>query len=176
VDIERARSLAEELLAESLPQRWAHTQGVARQARRLHERLGEDAELLEAAAWLHDVGYSPGLVQTGLHALDGARYLRDIHDESGLLSRLVAFHSGGEVEAEERGLFAVLLAEFPRPPEDLLGALTACDMTTGTDGFALCVEERVVEILRRYEAEHAVHRAVARSGPALIAEAHRTFG
>jgi hypothetical protein len=29
--------------------------------------------LPEAAAWLHDIGYAPGLAVTGLHALDGAR-------------------------------------------------------------------------------------------------------
>ncbi|HEX3192303.1 MAG TPA: hypothetical protein VHS30_21235 [Streptosporangiaceae bacterium] len=32
---------------------------------------------MEAAAWLRDIGYTPGLAVTGLHALDGARYLRD---------------------------------------------------------------------------------------------------
>jgi hypothetical protein len=40
--------------------------------------LGADADLLEAAAWLHDIGYAPGLVTSGLHRLDGARYLRDV--------------------------------------------------------------------------------------------------
>ncbi len=39
--------------------------------------LGADAGLLEAAAWLHDIGYLPELARTGLHGLDGARYLRD---------------------------------------------------------------------------------------------------
>jgi hypothetical protein len=32
---------------------------------------------LEAAGWLHDIGYAPGLAATGLYPLDGARYLRD---------------------------------------------------------------------------------------------------
>jgi hypothetical protein len=30
--------------------------------------LGADADLLEVAAWLHDIGYAPGLADTGLHA------------------------------------------------------------------------------------------------------------
>jgi HD superfamily phosphodiesterase len=72
-----AQQLARELLQESLPRRWAHVQGVAAQARGLAPVLGTDADLLEAAAWLHDIGYAPGLAVTGLHALDGARYLRD---------------------------------------------------------------------------------------------------
>ena len=51
-----------------------HVQGVAARAGNLASVLGADADLLEAAAWLHDIGYAPGLAVTGLHALDGARY------------------------------------------------------------------------------------------------------
>jgi hypothetical protein len=36
----------------------------------------KDRPVLVAAAWLHDVGYNPAVVSTGLHALDGARWLR----------------------------------------------------------------------------------------------------
>ena len=72
-----AEPLARALLQEPLPRRWAHVRGVAARARGLASVLGADADLLEAAAWLHDIGYTPGLAATGLHALDGARYLRD---------------------------------------------------------------------------------------------------
>lgn len=65
-----AEHLAQALLQDSLPRRWAHVQGVAAQARSLAPALGTDAELLEAAAWLHDIGYAPSLVVTGLHSLD----------------------------------------------------------------------------------------------------------
>ena len=60
-----------------MPRRWAHVQGVAARARGLAPVLGADADLLEAAAWLHDIGYAPDLAATGLHQLDGGRYLRD---------------------------------------------------------------------------------------------------
>jgi len=73
----RAEHFAQALLQEPLPRRWAHVLGVAARARSLAPVLGADAGLLEAAAWLHDIGYAPGLAVTGLHALDGARYLRD---------------------------------------------------------------------------------------------------
>jgi hypothetical protein len=63
--------LARELLQEPLPRRWAHVQGVAARARGLAPVLGADADLMEAAAWLHDIGYAPGLGATGLHQLDG---------------------------------------------------------------------------------------------------------
>jgi putative nucleotidyltransferase with HDIG domain len=72
-----AQHLARALLQEPLPRRWAHVQGVAARARSLAPVLGADADLLEAAAWLHDIGYTPDLATTGLHQLDGARYLRD---------------------------------------------------------------------------------------------------
>lgn len=47
---ERAYVLAESLLAEPLPRRWAHSLGVAVRARELRHILGEDAALMEAAA------------------------------------------------------------------------------------------------------------------------------
>ena len=59
-------------------------------ARGLAPVLGADADLLEAAAWLHDIGYAPSLVATGFHPLDGARYLRDTQHADAMLCRLVA--------------------------------------------------------------------------------------
>jgi putative nucleotidyltransferase with HDIG domain len=89
---------------ESPPRRWAHVQGVAARARDLASILGADDDLLEAAAWLHDIGYAPGLAVTGLHALNGARYLRDAQHADAMLCRLVAHHSCATIEAGERGL------------------------------------------------------------------------
>jgi hypothetical protein len=57
--------------------------------------FGADAELLEGAAWLHDIGYSPELVDT-FHPLDGARYLRDVCHADEKLCGLVAHHSYDE--------------------------------------------------------------------------------
>jgi hypothetical protein len=48
-DAGSARDLAGALLEDKLPRRWAHTQGVAGCAAGLHDLLGEDAELVEAA-------------------------------------------------------------------------------------------------------------------------------
>ena len=67
-----AQDLARTLLAYALPRRWAHVQGVAARACSLAPALGPDAEPIEAAAWLHDIDYLPGLAATGLHGLDGA--------------------------------------------------------------------------------------------------------
>lgn len=165
---DRAEEIARKLLEIPLPRRWAHTQGVATQARTLAPILGEDADLLEAAAWLHDIGYSPDLAITGFHPLDGARYLRDHEHADELLCRLVAHHSCAAIEAEERGLAGDLIRAFPPPPCDVLDALTYCDMTVGPDGQELNVETRLAEIHRRYGSGHVVTRAISRASPRII--------
>lgn len=162
-----ARGIAHNLLAVHLPRRWAHTRGVAAQASRLAAVLGDDADLVEAAAWLHDVGYAPDLVVSGFHPLDGARYLRDVEGADDVLSRLVAHHSCAEVEATERGLHRTLRAEFEPPRFDLIGALTFCDMTTDPDGAPISVSHRLAEIMARYGDEHVVSRSIRRSAPML---------
>ncbi|WP_206686252.1 HD domain-containing protein [Kribbella qitaiheensis] len=72
-----AATLAQSLLEQPLPRRWAHTIGVAEAARELAPGLRGMASTLEAAAWLHDIGYSPVIAASGFHPADGARYLRD---------------------------------------------------------------------------------------------------
>src|SRR5437763_827310 len=152
----RAESLARTLLADTLPRRWSHVQGVAARARTLKPSLGAEADLIEAAAWLHDIGYLSELVHTGLHGLDGARYLRDIQHAEPLLCRLVAHHSCAVIEAEERGLAQVLTHEFTAPLQHLADALTLCDMTTSPDGEHVQVHNRLAEIRDRYGTGHLV--------------------
>jgi hypothetical protein len=118
------------LLQEGLPRRWARDQGVAARARSLAAVLGAHADLLEAAAWLHDIGYAPGLAVTGLHALEDVRYLRDAQYADAMLCRLVAHHSCAMIEAGERGLADVLSLEFEPASYALSSVLTYCDMTT----------------------------------------------
>ena len=135
-----AQQLARALLQELLPRRWAHVQGVAARARSLAPVLGADAGLLEAAAWLHDIGYAPDLTVTGFHPLDGARYLRDTQHADALLCRLVAHHSCAIIEAGEHGLAGILSLEFTPAPDALSSVLTFCDMTTSPDGELVPVE------------------------------------
>jgi hypothetical protein len=104
--------------------------GAAARARSLAPALGADADLLEAVAWLQDIGYAPDLAATGLHALDGARHLRDAQRADAKLCRLVAHHSCAIAEAGERGLADVLSYEFEPAPHALSSVLTCCDMTT----------------------------------------------
>jgi hypothetical protein len=165
-----AREIARRVLADALPARWVHTQGVAGQARAVGPVLGWDTDLIEAVGWLHDIGYAPALAVTGFHPLDGARYLRDRQDAAPAVCALVAHHSGAVAEAAERGLSEPLLAEFPltgHSGEQVI-AITYCDFTTGPRGERLSPEERIAEILSRYEPGSPVHRAVQTSAPHLL--------
>jgi len=80
--------------------RWSHVQGVGAAADHLVSELnlGDDAEAVRSAAWLHDVGYAPALVQSGFHPIDGARFLRSQQTPE-LVVSLVAHHTGAEFEA-----------------------------------------------------------------------------
>ncbi|MFF0520183.1 HD domain-containing protein [Actinomadura nitritigenes] len=153
-----ASELARKHLETPLPRRWAHTQGVARQARTLAPILGGRADLLEAAAWLHDIGYAPDLVDTGFHPLDGARYLRDTHHADDHLYRLVAHHSCALIEARERNLGTLLVREFGNTSPALSEQLIYCDMTTSPEGKAVSLDARLTEIRERYGPTHVVTR------------------
>lgn len=169
-----ARTVAEAELAGRLPRRWAHSQGVARRATELAAVLGDRADLLAAAAILHDVGYAPRLAVTGFHPLDGARYLREVHDAGQQLVRLVANHSFALLEADERGLRKVLEAEFPLPKEQfLVDALAWCDVTTTPGGEPTTAAQRITEITSRYGEDSVVGRFIARASPEIFAAVAR---
>ena len=64
-------------LLERLGARWRHTQGVVGRAREICRAMDPgEADLLIAAACLHDIGYAPELRESGFHPLDGARFVR----------------------------------------------------------------------------------------------------
>jgi putative nucleotidyltransferase with HDIG domain len=172
---EWAYALAESLLAEPLPRRWEHSQGVAERARAIAPILGEDAELLEAAAVLHDIGYSPDLAKTGFHPLDGARYLRDVANADERVVNLVAHHSCAWMEAEARGLRGELEGEFPREAADLNDALCFCDMNTTPDGAPTNPIDRVNEIASRYGPDSLIGTFIRRAEPEILASTSRVL-
>jgi HD domain len=169
-----AEELVRMLLEIPLPRRWAHVEGAAARARTLAPILAEDADLLEAAAWLHDIGYSPELVETGFHPLDGARYLRDVHQADTTLCSLVAHHSYAIIEAEERGVADELSREFPSASPVLCDALAYCDMTTDPDGNLVSVRDRLAEIRERYGPYSTVTRFTRKAEPCLWSSVART--
>jgi hypothetical protein len=168
-----AEGTARTILQVPLPRRWAHTQGVAAQARSLAVILGNEVGLVTAAAWLHDIGYGPDVHDTGFHPLDGARYLRDALGADDMVGRLVAHHSLAIIEAEERGMADELAREFAPAPDHLAQALIYCDMVTGPDGQHMPVDQRLADIHMRYGPDDLVSRAITRSGPLLTAAVRR---
>jgi|SRR5438445_6237597 len=176
MDRESARDLAERLLAETLPRRWAHSLGVGRKAESIVDVFGDDAELLVSAALLHDVGYAPSVVGTGLHSLDGARYLRDVAGADARLCALVAYHSCAHIEARNRGLADALAAEFEPVGGVLADALTFCDMTTTPDGKPTDVEARLAEILSRYGKGNLVAESISEASPCIVGAARTVSG
>jgi hypothetical protein len=170
----RAAQLAADMLAAALPRRWQHVQAVGTKAAWLGPVVSPaEADLLVTAAWLHDIGYAPDVVDTGLHALDGARWLVR-HGWDSRLAGLVANHSCALYEAAERGLDEVLASEFPQERSAVADALWYADMTTGPDGEDLTPRERLDEIRSRYGPDDIVTRFWRRAEPELLEAVRRT--
>ncbi|HLL65790.1 MAG TPA: HD domain-containing protein [Micromonosporaceae bacterium] len=150
--ISDARDLAQILLGES-PRRWRHTVGVARRAEDLIVTLdrggaGGDADVLIAAAWLHDIGYADPVRDTGFHPVDGARHL-DRLGWPARIAALVAHHSDARSLARARGV-PDLLAAYPHEESAVADALTYADQTVGPDGRRMGLTERLADMLRRH--------------------------
>src|SRR5262249_45882980 len=124
-----------------------------------------DAEMLINAAWLHDIGYCIELDQVGFHPLDGARFLRSMHQADERLCRLVANHSCAVIEAGKRGLAEDLVGEFPPVRGLIADALTYCDMTTSPHGEPVDVQVRLSEILKRYGEGSIVTESIEQARP-----------
>ena len=167
-----AFEVAEHKLAEALPRRWAHVQGVAQRARSLQAIAGTDGDLLEAAAILHDVGYAPDIAHTGFHPLDGANFLHSI-DAPSRLVHLVAHHSYAALEADLRGL-STELAEYEDERGSLRDGLWYCDLNTTPDGEKVDARERIAEIQQRYGPDHLVTEFITKASPELLAAVDHT--
>ena len=161
-----AVALAARLL-QGLETRLSHSAAVAAQVDRVaHLVEREWRSDIKEAAWLHDVGYGPQLALTGLHPLDGARWLRD-HGWPAATCRLVAWHTEPLEEARRYGLYRQLAAEFDRPPPLAAAALAWADLTSSPTGERWHAERRLADILRRYPSGSIVHEATRATLPVL---------
>ena len=124
------------------------------------------SDAIVAAAWLHDVGYAKALAKTGFHPVDGALFAKDSGFPA-LVVSLIAYHTGAQIEASQRGTEAELAA-FEPPPADVLDVVTFADMTTSPAGEPITADDRLAEIFSRYNEGDPVFEAVSRSGPELL--------
>jgi hypothetical protein len=168
----RAREMAQGVLAEALPRRWAHVQGVAAKAESVSAALALSGDVLSAAAWLHDIWYAPDVAETGFHPLDGARYLAGVGAPERVVN-LVARHSFAILEAELRGIGGVL-SVFPDEGGVVRDALWYCDLATSPDGEPVSAGDRIAEIKQRYGPGHLVTRFITEGTPELLAAVGRT--
>ncbi len=133
----------------------------------------EEAELLVAAATLHDIGYAQRIARTGFHPLDGGAFLL-AEGYPQRLAGLVANHSLAILTADEHGIHD-LAEQFPREEGLLADALAYADMHSAPDGRIIPIEHRLADIARRHddpvEATRAgqLRAAMARVGAALLA-------
>ncbi|MHB8508330.1 MAG: HD domain-containing protein [Candidatus Dormibacteria bacterium] len=135
-------------LLSDMGQRWIHVRAVAAKANQLAAAMAPDlADVLVAAAWLHDIGYSPTLLRSGFHPLDGADYLHRLGEHR--LAGLVAFHSGARFEAQARGLTQAPV-RFRRERSMVADVLDWCDLTTDSNGDTVSLETRVAGVIRRH--------------------------
>jgi putative nucleotidyltransferase with HDIG domain len=170
--VSEAREMARSVLAEALPRRWEHVQGVADKAERVTASLALSSEVLVSAAWLHDIGYAPDIVETGFHPLDGARSLVGLGAPERVVN-LVARHSNAILEAELRGI-GDLVTVFPDECGPLRDALWYCDLTTSPDGQPVSAPDRIAEIKARYGPGHIVTQFITDGAPELLAAVERT--
>lgn len=106
-----------------------------------------EAELLVAAATLHDIGYAPRIAATGYHSLDGGLYLRRM-GLSERLAGLVAHHSLAYLNAPDHGIN--LTDWFPREHGLLADSLIFADMHAAPDGRHIHHEDRFADIAGRH--------------------------
>jgi HD superfamily phosphodiesterase len=161
-------------LLRPLGRRWEHAQAVADVARDLAGGLtSEDADVLVAAAYLHDLGYARELAVTRFHPLDGARHLRALGYER--LAGLVAHHTRARHEARLRGLESEL-ADFNDEDNLVSAALAYCDLTTGPSGELMTPEQRLTDVETRYGPGSPVTRGLRAAWPELAAVVEQVNG
>ena len=140
----------------AVPRRWHHAQGVVRRAEAVAPRLGEDGDLLRAAAAVHDIGFAPEVAGVGFPAVDGARYLEKQGAPRRLVD-LVAHSAYSALEGALRG-FEAEYADFDDERTPLRDALWYCCLTTGPDGEPMTLEERIAEWSVRYAGDAVIAR------------------
>ena len=169
--VDTAGDIAEYLLI-GKPERLRHTEAVVEKALLLTSAVADDeAPLLVAAAWLHDIGYAEELRQSGFHPLDGGLYLRD-RGWASVMCSLVAHHSGSRYVAAIRGV-SDELAVFSYRDDPLSDALTVADQTAGPNGTAMTVNERMTDMLDRHGPNSPSAKAHLHRGPYLLSAAAR---
>jgi hypothetical protein len=136
--------------------------------------LGEDGDLLLAAAAVHDLGFGAEVAALGVGfpAVDAARYLEK-QGAPRRLAHLVAHSAYSALEGSLRG-FEAEYADFEDERTPLRDALWYCCLTTGPDGDPMTLEERISEWSIRYAGDPVIARYAELAPPELRGALART--
>ena len=162
----QANLIADDLLKELLPNRHAHSIGTRKAVANLAKIGAPIRRLLEDAAVLHDIGYSPLITDIGFHPIDGARHLR-AHGMDERVVNLVAHHTCAATEAKRRGLGHIMKTEFPYDRTLPHAELCYCDMTTSPTGQPITIEARLADIRERHNPQSIVWQSITESLPTI---------
>lgn len=152
-----------------LSDRLIHSYGVAESlADMAGEVFGPTGLTVERRRWywclgaLHDIGYAHPV--TGFHSLDGAQFVAQFPELRSFIPHIF-WHSTAEWEFKVAG--AEVVTNVPKPSAFDHALLWVADFTTGPQGQAMTVSERVADIADRHSPLSRQLRSVVGSFPAL---------
>jgi uncharacterized protein len=161
--------------------RWEHVQAVVRLANRLAQLTGADREIVEAAAWLHDVGKGS---HSGDHGREGAAAARMVLAQTGFpphkieaVADAIAKHVGHHRSEPVEPLEAAILWDADKltwlgatSVLHIVGSAAERDRAT----TAQCLND-LADIAWREGIARTLHTAPARTAGRKRVEAYRAF-
>jgi uncharacterized protein len=161
--------------------RWEHVQAVVRLAIRLAERTGADREIVEAAAWLHDVGKGRGSED---HGRDGAAAARTILAQTDFppykieaVADAIAKHVGSAMSEPVEPLEAAVIWDADKLT--WLGATSALHIAGSAVMMGKVTTAQLLDRLSgvawREGIARNLHTAPARAAGRVRVEAYRAF-
>ena len=147
-----------EQVFEADQRRLKHVLEVARRVKETATTLSEagkaeiDVDLAYRSALLHDIGYAEGLIDTGFHPIDGARYL----EKAGFpdIASFIVCHSNSPEQAVIKGLPEIDISE-----NLIADLITYWDVQVMQGGECVPYAERLADIKERHGVDSAVWKA-----------------
>lgn len=165
-----SRLIESSLSTPELSDRLVHSYGVAESLADMSgEVFGPTGMTVRQRKWywclgaLHDIGYAYPI--TGFHSIDGAQFVAR-SPELASFAPHIFWHSTAEWEYRTAG--AQIVTNVPKPSAFDHALLWVADFTTGPQGQAMTIDERIADIADRHSPQSTAFRSAAGSFPALV--------
>lgn len=165
-----SRLIESRLAGDEFADRLVHSYGVAETMSDMAgEVFGPTGLTVEQQKWywclgaLHDIGYAFPI--TGFHSLDGAQFVSQFPELRSFVPHIF-WHSTAEWEFEVAG--AKVMTNVVKPSVFDHALLWVADFTTGPQGQAMTIAERVAEIAERHSPQSRQFRSAVGAIPSLI--------